>query len=147
MNNDSEQQPYQWRQKWGDDYFAQRGFVSVPSALVEYAGELGIEPAEGWLICCILYWKWTAEPPYPSIAHIAKAVNRSENSVRRYLDSLEEKGLIRVIPSFDETGRQTSNLIDFEPLREKINELGRFELPAWAHDGQRILAVEAGSQC
>ena len=141
MTASSDQQPYQWRQKWGEDYFAQRGFVAVPSAVIEYAQELGIEPAEGWLICCILYWKWTEEPPYPSLAHIAQAVNKSERSVQRYLDSLEEKGLIRVVPQFDEDGRQTSNTIDFELLREKINELGRFELPAWAHDGQRTIMV------
>jgi len=122
-----EQQRFTFRQKWGDDFFASRGHTQVPNALLEFSAELGLEPAEIGLLCHILFFKWDAGNPRPTIELLANRLGKSERAVRRYLRAIEEKGLLVIRPCYDEHGRQDANELDFTPLRYRIN---RFQDPA-----------------
>ena len=127
------QQPTRFRILWGDDFFASRGPLPLPAAFIEFAHQLGLEPAQSWLVCCLCYWRWTPGPVWPSLSTLSEVVGRSEQQIRRYLQDLEEKGLVTITPHHDKRGRQTTNDIDFAPLIKKVNELGRLGLPGWAH--------------
>jgi len=135
-DDDRRQEPIDWEQEWGGDFWEVRDQLplTIPRALIEFARRLDISPAEGWLICCLCYWKGRDRAAvWPSLENLAAAAGRSEITVRRYLSSLQEKGLIKIVARYDDSGRQTSNLIDFRPLRKAINELGQKQLPVWAY--------------
>jgi len=110
-------------QRWGDDAFTQRGFTMFPNAVLEHAAELGIGPQEGWMLCHILYFKRNTDHPRPSLSTLAQRLGKSPDSVRRYLRSLEKRGLLRIEASYTENGGQATNVLDFTPLREHVNKL------------------------
>lgn len=110
-------------QRWGDDAFAQRGFTMFPNAVLERAVELGLEAPEGWLLLHIVYFKRGAHHPRLSVSTLAERLGRSPRMIRRYLAKLEEKGLLRVEPQYDKRGGQVANVLDFTPLRERLNAL------------------------
>jgi len=123
-----------FKQTWGDDFFTSRGFTMVPNAVLEFAAKLHLHSKHIAVITAALYWKWDSRRPYPSIDSLAAAAGCSNRTVQRALDDLEHRNLVKVLPGCDKNGGQTSNLIDFTPLREAINGLSRVDLPAWAHE-------------
>lgn len=125
-------QPFE--QVWGGDFFTSRGFTMVPNAVIEFAAKLHLQSKHIALITAALYWKWDDRKPYPCIRSLAAAAGCSYRTVQRTLADLERRNLVKVLPSRDKNGQQSSNLIDFTPLREAINEMTRVDLPAWAHD-------------
>ena len=63
---------------------------------------------------------------YPSYRTIGKAVRLSENTVRKYVTSLEEKGLIRTEPSTiitkDGRVRNGSLIYNIRPIQEALEQ-------------------------
>ena len=63
---------------------------------------------------------------WPSIRTIGKAVGMSENTVRKYLRQLEERGLIVTEPTeviTKSSGRRNGNLLfTLRPIQEVVNE-------------------------
>ena len=124
-----------WRQKWGDDFFATRGYTQLPNALLEFAPKLHLKARHIAVIAAILYWKWDDRDPYPSIHTIASASGTSNRTVQRALRELERWHLLIIRPAASgPNGRQTQNTFDFRPLRLAINKLQRLGLPVWARD-------------
>jgi len=123
-----------FRQKWGDDWFSSRGFIQFPSALLEFAGHVGLSAPELSVILALLYWKFSSSTPYPSVATIAAQINKDARTVQRTLRALEDRGWIKITTAYHPDGSQGANLIDFTPLRSAINKHGRLGLPAWALD-------------
>jgi len=123
-----------FKQKWGDDFFTSRGFIQFPSALLEFAGHVGLTAQEISVILALLYWKFSSTTPYPSMTTIADQINRHPRSVQRTLRGLEERGWIKITTTYFPDGSQGANLIDFTPLRREINKHGRLDLPPWALD-------------
>ncbi len=122
-----------WKQKWGDDFFSGRGFVQVPCALLEFAPALRLRAKHIAVLAAILYWKYDARDPYPSIHHIAAAAGTSTRTVQRVLRDLEARKLLIIHRAVnDGNARQTSNSFDLRPLRGAINRLRRLALPPWA---------------
>lgn len=126
--------PQTFRQKWGDDFFASRGFIQFPSALLEYVGDIGLTAADISVVLALLYWKFDGAPPYPSVATIADQLGKSPRAVQRTLRGLEERGWITIHAAYAPDGQQGANLVDFTPLRKAINHRGRLKLPSWALD-------------
>ena len=66
---------------------------------------------------------------WPSIRTIGKAVGMSENTVRKYLRQLEERGLIVTEPTeviTKSSGRRNGNLLfTLRPIQEVIDQIGR----------------------
>lgn len=102
------------------DAILQAGFTSVPNLVLEHYAEVGI--SEGELVFTLHVWSfwWNRQLPYPSIATVAKRMNKSWRSVHRYAKGLEEKQLLKITPRYREDGGQTSSLYDFEPMINAI---------------------------
>jgi predicted transcriptional regulator len=62
---------------------------------------------------------------HPSYKTIGRAIGKSENSVRKYVAALEDKGLIRTEPTsiFTKTGRKQNGslLYNIRPIQEAID--------------------------
>lgn len=124
-----------WKQKWGDDFFSDRGYVQLPNALLEFAPQLHLKATHIAVITAILYWKFDHRDPFPSIHNIAAASGTSTRTVQRVLRDLEYRKLIIIHhQTIRRDARQTANAIDFRPLRHAINKLKRLGLPPWAQN-------------
>lgn len=126
--------PQTFRQKWGDDFFTSRGFIQFPSALLESAADVRLSGHDFGIILALLYWKFTRQPPYPSLSTLANQLGTTPRTVQRHLRSLEDRGWIKITTGYLPDGRQGANEVDFTPLRETINDKGRLGLPTWALD-------------
>lgn len=122
-----------FRQKWGDDFFASRGYIQFPSAILEYLGAI-LKPNELVLILTLLYWKFDDRRPFPSIHTLADCLAVTPRSLQRTLHTLQTNGWIKIYAAYDHSGRQLANEIDFRPLRAEINKKARLGLPGWALD-------------
>ncbi len=113
---------YTFSQKWGDDPFTKMGHAQVPSALLRYGVRLGIDPAEGYLICHILDYKWTPSDDGPHQNDLAARFGRSVDRVHALLASLEKKKLLKITYTRGDFGKFTSAQYDFRQLRACLNE-------------------------
>jgi hypothetical protein len=97
------------------------GWTAVPSVILEFQDELGLNPVElNVLMQLASHWWYQHNLPHPSKKRIAKRIARSEATVQRTLRRLEERGLIERIPWHDpETGAQRTNHYAFTGLIEK----------------------------
>ena len=98
------------------------GHAQVPAALFLYGARLGIEPEEGYLICCILHFKRTPSDEGPNQEKLAELFGKSPETVRRLLRRLEKKGLLVVIRERGDLGYYTHTVYDWRPLRARLNE-------------------------
>jgi len=107
-----------------------KGFTNLPNLIIRHATRVGLSKAEFHLISIILTFKHDTEDPFPSQETIAKYYfgdnykpGTSERSIRRILESLEEKGLILIGYKYNERGKRACSVYNFEPLIEAVLEL------------------------
>lgn len=101
----------------------QHGIATIPSALFQYQGTLGLTAQEVWFISAVLSRKWTEDLPHPNLSKMERDTGVPERRLRRYKQRLCEGGFLNVYPRYDESGRQDSNYYDFGPLFEQIESL------------------------
>lgn len=99
------------------------GIATIPSALFQYQGTLGLTAQEVWFISAVLSRKWTEDLPHPNLSKMERDTGVPERRLRRYKQRLCEGGFLNVYPRYDESGRQDSNYYDFGPLFEQIENL------------------------
>jgi hypothetical protein len=76
---------------------------------------------------------------WPSVKDIAKHVGINSRQAKRAIQELAEAGLIRVIPRYDPTGRQTSNLYEFIFVSILLREGDSFDpLPLAENDSGTV---------
>jgi DNA-binding MarR family transcriptional regulator len=95
------------------------GWTMVPSVLMEYQRELGLNPIQFNILMQLAKHWWKEAPPFVSKSTIARALRVSPRTVQRHLTALEQAGLIRREVRFRQDGGRTSNRYVFDGLIEK----------------------------
>src|SRR5215217_4628909 len=124
--NEGISSPYQITVRFGNEIL-QAGFTAVPNLVLDHYGTLGITSAEMMFIIHIWQYWWTEKNPYPSLQAIADRMATSRRQVRRYTESLKEKGLLRVNERRQPGLGQVSSEYDFAPLIEQVLHLASTE--------------------
>ena len=98
-----------------------RNYYPLPKVLCQ----LGLSPGEIAVYSFLMYCEnRTTYQCYPSYRTIGRAVQLSENTVRKYVAGLEEKGLIRTEPSTvttkDGRVRNGSLIYTIRPIQEAL---------------------------
>jgi hypothetical protein len=132
---------YTFEQKWGEDPFTALGYAQIPTALLTYGARLGIEPAEGYLICHILQYKRTPGDEGPDQNDLAARFGRSVDRVHALLAGLEKKKYLKITYTRGELGKFTNALYDFRQLRAYLNECYYQDHPEMRPAGKRPLAL------
>lgn len=104
--------------RFGDEIL-DAGFTVVPNLILRHYATLGITPAEMMFTIHVWEFWWSEKQPYPALLTIAKRMQMSRRNVRKYVQSLREKGFLIVTERFDEHG-QTSSEYDFSPLIQAV---------------------------
>jgi hypothetical protein len=99
------------------------GIASIPIALFTYQGELNLTPQQVWFISKVLSYKWGSGLPYPSIKKMADETKVSRQHLHNYQKQLVEAGWLKVINRRNAQGGKDSNLFDFSPLFQALEEL------------------------
>ena len=104
-------------------YSGRRNFFSLPNEIFE----LGLNAGELSVYCFLRRCEnHRSHQCWPSIRTIGQAVRMSENTVRKYIHSLEERGLIIAEPTelITKTGEKRNGnlLFTLRPIQEVINE-------------------------
>lgn len=95
------------------------GWTMVPSVLMEYQRELGLNAIQFNILMQLAKHWWKDTPPFVSKGTIAKAMRVSARTVQRHLTALEQAGLIRRETRYRQDGGRTSNRYVFDGLIEK----------------------------
>ncbi len=147
MQNGNPKKPvYTFSQKWGDDPFTKMGHAQVPSALLRYGARLGLDPAEGYLICHILDYKWTPSDDGPDQNDLAARFGRSVDRVHALLASLEKKMFLKITYTRGDFGKFTNAQYDFRQLRAYLNECYYQDHPEERPAGKKPLALPAAER-
>lgn len=118
------------------------GIGTVPFALLFYQAELGLGPAEVWLITFVLAHRWTSDIPYPAVREIERRSGVSKKTLFKYKSSLTEKGFLDVIHRTRADGGNSSIGWDFSPLFDRIDELIMRDLDWWKHRNPQFIDDE-----
>ena len=121
-DNEGISSPYQITVRFGNEIL-QAGFTAVPNLVLDHYGTLGITSAEMMFVIHVWQYWWTEKNPYPSLQAIADRMATSRRQVRRYTESLKEKGLLRVNERRQPGLGQVSSEYDFAPLIEQVLHL------------------------
>jgi len=112
----NEQLPYDPEQSRGIDKRYHPYFM-VDHAVVD---RYGLTPYEGWLYLVIIrFVNRRLGYAFPSLSRLAETTNMSVTSVKKYLRSLEDKGLIRRIQQYSEFGGLAPNHYEVLPVVDK----------------------------
>ncbi|GEM_PF-6613059 len=111
----SEHDSYRLSVRFGEEILA-RGHTAIPNLVLNYYVRLGLTGPE--LLFTIHVWQhwWSERDPYPSLRTIAGRMGISVRQAKRYVESLEQKGFLRVIERFLPDGSQTTNEFDYSAL-------------------------------
>jgi hypothetical protein len=99
------------------------GIASIPIALFTYQGELKLSPQQVWFVSKVLSYKWGSGLPYPSIKKMADETGVSRQQIHDYQKQLVKAGWLKVINRRNALGGKDSNLFDFSPLFQALEEL------------------------
>ena len=113
------------------------GFSTVPKVLIRNYRKLGISHAEFGLINILITFKHDSRDPFPSQETLAKIffaddykTGNSERAIRKHIESLKKKKLIRVgIRKDSLTKKYSSNVYSLEPLINKCISILGYETP------------------
>ncbi len=110
------------------------GFLGMPNLVVRNYRQLGIEHGEFGLICTILTYKHDNRDPYPSHETLAEHLQCSTRQVRKWIDNLEAKQLLRVGRRRNKENKQLGPMVyNFHPLIDAALQLvGEKPLPETA---------------
>ncbi len=117
---------YKLTVRFGDEIL-QAGFTSVPNLLLRYQARLEITASEFNFILQVWYHWWNDQDPYPSLATIGTRMGLSRRQVRRYSESLRDKGLLIVRERTTQGQGQVTSEYDFTPLLGQLRSLYRSE--------------------
>lgn len=128
--------------RWGRPV-ADRGFTMLPAVLIRAQHRLGLTPEEFNALLHLVYHWWDPENnPFPAKATIAARMDKSPQTVRRYLKALEDAGFIRRIGRFEPHKGQTSNEYDLSGLVEKLTVIAVEEAKVAQENAKRTTNVE-----
>nr|NNM91567.1 helix-turn-helix domain-containing protein [Bacilli bacterium] len=115
---------------WGNRLLDE-GFLGIPNLVVRNYRQLGIEHGEFGLICTILTYKHDGRDPYPSHDTLAEHLQCSTRQVRKWIDSLEAKQLLKVGRRRNKESKQLGPMVyNFHPLIDAALQLvGEKPLP------------------
>ena len=99
------------------------GIVPFPSAILHFFRAFGLTPQEVWLLLELLAHRWSIQAPYPSIRRLADARGIPRSTLREYLSSLHEKGLLAVVERARGDGGRTSSEFHLDPLFRRLQQL------------------------
>ena len=107
------------------------GSLAIPNLVVRHYRDLGIEHGEFGLICTILTYKHDKDDPYPTHDALAQHLHCSERQVRKWVGTLEAKGLLRVGRRRKVDSKQLGPMVyNFKPLVDAALRLvGESPLP------------------
>ena len=112
---------------WGTPILDE-GFTSIPNLLIRHAAKV-MTPKEFQFICVLTTFKHDSRDPYPSQETIGKHLGIGERAVRKLVDSLEEKGLLKVGYRYID-GKRKSAVYSLKPLIDRVLEIaGEIRLP------------------
>lgn len=95
------------------------GWTLLPSTILEYQSELGIDPIDlNILLQIARHWWKPGDAPYPSMRKIADCIGKSVSTVQRRVSKMRAKGIISVKHRFNKYGGQTSSAYYFDGLTE-----------------------------
>jgi DNA-binding Lrp family transcriptional regulator len=97
------------------------GWTVFPSVVLERQNALGLDPTDvNILLQLARYWWFSDNPPRPSKAAIARAMNISVSTVRKHVARMESEGLIRRQGRYSGKHKgQQPNAYHFDGLIEK----------------------------
>jgi DNA-binding MarR family transcriptional regulator len=119
-SNTNNKSPF--KDRWSQ-VIADYGHTEIPNLLFIGVKDLDITPTEFLTLTAILSFKFGVDMPWPSVSKIASRTNTDQRNVRKHLESLEKKGLIKRIP-----GKHSSNDYDFRPLLIKLEKIAQSDL-------------------
>jgi DNA-binding MarR family transcriptional regulator len=94
------------------------GYLVVPSVFLQHYSQLkphSLTNGEVLLVLHLMDHKWDAAAPFPSYGTLARRMGVSQKMVRRYAQTLEQKGCLQRVSRAGNT-----NLFDLEPLFKKL---------------------------
>ncbi len=120
----TEHDAYRLSVRFGQEILA-KGHTAIPNLVLNYYVKLGISGSE--LLFTIHVWQhwWSDRDPYPSLRTIATRMGISVRQAKRYVESLEAKGYLRVVERFLSDGSQTTNEFDYSPLIRAVVSAAR----------------------
>ncbi len=105
--------------RWGGDArIKKEGFVTVPWRFLAYHAALKpyrLTVAEALFVIHLMWYKWDAEPPFPSLNTIARRMGITPIYARKLARTLEGKGFLVRLPRIGST-----NAYDLTPLFKKL---------------------------
>jgi len=75
------------------------------------------------LIMLLSYAGADKDKCFPSQSTLAKDLNVGDRAVRKYLDGLQNKGVINIYNTYNKDGQKTKNVYDISPCLNKIREI------------------------
>ena len=128
--------------RWGRPV-ADRGYTMLPAVLIRAQHRLGLSPEEFNALLHLVYHWWDPDNnPFPAKATIAARMDKSPQTVRRYLKALEDAGFIRRIERFETHKGQTSNEYDLSGLVAKLEVIAIEEAKVAQENAMRTTNVE-----
>jgi hypothetical protein len=114
--------------RWGKALTA-AGWTAVPSVLLKYQKQLGLEPLDmNILLQLAKHWWDAGNPPFPSKASIAGSIGVRPRSVQRRIAKMEKVGLIQRLERRRSDGMSQSNAYTFDGLIAKATTYAEQEL-------------------
>lgn len=105
---------------------AEEGWVAVPALLLRYMGRFpcpsgasGLSMAEVLVLIQLLSFKWTKEPPRPTIEMLMERLDLSRRRVFALLAGLKKKRLL----NWERGARGRANRYDLQPLFRALEAL------------------------
>ena len=122
------------------------GYTVLPNLLLQAQAKLQISPtAFNVLLHLVMHWWDADEAPHPSIALVARRMNKSPRSLFRYFDELEGAELIQREHRFRGKKQQTSSAYVLSGLVAKLKEVQPEIAKAKKYKGKRLEKAEAAS--
>lgn len=109
--------------KWGADVMRE-GFTILPAILLRGQQRLGLNPTQTMVLIHLTdYWWQKDKNPYPAMKTIAERMGISRRQLQRYMDDLEQAGLLHRIERRAQHRGKLSNEFDLSGLVSRLKEL------------------------
>lgn len=114
---------YAFEKKWGKNT-SLIGWTAFPIALVFLQDELDISPVEfNVLVNLLVHWWDVDQHPFPAQTAMAHRMGMSKRSIQRALETLEEKKLLKKVPTSRTNPKYKGrNLYDLSLLSRAIEQ-------------------------
>ncbi len=116
--------------RWGKNLI-DAGWTALPNVIFLNQKELGLKPLDVLILLHLAsYWRIAAEPPRPSKATVAVAIDVNPRTVQRSIKKMEELGYLKRIVRKGMENNNLPNEYDLTGLvnSAKVHELAKDEL-------------------